>query len=266
MTTRIRAITSRQNTRVKELRAAMRRPGRGGELVAIEGEHLLLEAQRSGVAIVAVFVVYGFENRLESLMLPADFEVFSLSPDVFASTVTTESPQPVAALVLAPHFELPSVIGNGITQPLVLVAAALQDPGNLGTLVRSAEAFGVTGLILLPGTTDPWSTKALRASAGSAFRLPIVDCEADEMLALLRQNGIRLLAAVARQDSAATIGNLRGPIAILIGNEGAGLSPELIDIADERITIRYTGVTESLNAAVAGSVLLYEAARQRGLA
>jgi TrmH family RNA methyltransferase len=170
----------------------------------------------------------------------------------------------VAALVPAPQFELPALLGDGLRTPLILVAAALQDPGNVGTLVRSAEAFGATGIVLLPGTTSLWNPKSLRASSGSAMRLPVAQCDEETLADFLGGHDIRLLAAVVGAQGD-VIGDLRGPCAILIGNEGAGLSAKLLALADERITIPHVGVTESLNAGVAGSVLLYEAARQRSL-
>ena len=145
--------------------------------------------------------------------------------------------------------------------PLVVIAAGLQDPGNLGTLVRSAEAFGATGMILLPGTVSLWNGKTLRASSGSAFRLPVIAMAAEEAFAALRAHGVRLLAAVARDGEAEA--DLRGPSALLLGNEAAGLPGEWIAAADARVTIPCPGPVESLNAAVAGSVLLYDAMRQR---
>lgn len=264
LTTRIRAIQSRQNSRVKELRAAFQRPGRNEGKIGIEGETLLLEALRSGLRLETVFIVAGFEEHLEGLALADDTEILSLPPDVFTSVVSTESPQPVAAILQAPVHALPSVLGDALAVPLVVLVAGLQDPGNLGTLVRSAEAFGATGMVLLPGTTSPWNAKAIRASAGSVFRLPVAVCGAEEAFGFLRAAGVRTLAAVVKDDDGATgVGDLRGPIAFVIGNEGSGLSQELVAMADAPITIPCPGMTESLNAAVAGSVLLYEASRQR---
>jgi TrmH family RNA methyltransferase len=142
-----------------------------------------------------------------------------------------------------------------------VIAAGLQDPGNLGTLVRSAEAFGATGMILLPGTVSLWNPKTLRASSGSAFRLPVVTLSAEDAFATLRAHGVRIFAAVARGgDSKA---DLRSPSALLVGNEGSGLPGALIAQADGGVTIPLPGAVESLNAAIAGSVLLYEAMRQR---
>jgi RNA methyltransferase, TrmH family len=145
--------------------------------------------------------------------------------------------------------------------PLIVIAAGLQDPGNLGTLVRSAEAFGATGMILLPGTVSLANPKTLRASSGSAFRLPVVAMPAEDAFAALREAGVQICAAVAR--GGASVVDLRGPWALLLGNEGSGLPDEWLAQADTRLTIPYPGAVESLNAAVAGSVLLYEAMRQR---
>jgi TrmH family RNA methyltransferase len=190
--------------------------------------------------------------------MPGDAEVLIVAEEVFASAATTEHPQGIAALVEAPEFPLPAMFAG---TPLVVIAAGLQDPGNLGTLVRSAEAFGATGMMLLPGTVSLWNAKTLRASSGSAFRLPVLALSAEDAFAALREQGIRIFAAVARDGD--TQADLRGPSALLVGNEGAGLPDEWIAQADARVTIPLPGAVESLNAAIAGSVLLYEAMRQR---
>jgi TrmH family RNA methyltransferase len=151
--------------------------------------------------------------------------------------------------------------------PLLLVAAGLQDPGNLGTLVRSAEAFAATAILTTPGTVSEWNQKALRASAGSVFRVPVVGVTLAEVAAL-KSRGVRLFAAVADDPLGEKVlpiaeADLTQACALMIGNEGAGLSEELLALADTRITIPTPGRIESLNAAIAGSLLLYEASRQR---
>jgi len=159
---------------------------------------------------------------------------------------------------------------SGDKTPLLLVAAGLQDPGNLGTLIRSAEAFGATAVLTTAGTVNEWNQKALRASAGSVFRVPVVQIAADELIALKSQ-GVRLFASVAADSKAdceansesVCDANLTLPCALMIGNEGAGLGEEWLALADARIAIPTPGRVESLNAAVAGSLLLYEASRQR---
>jgi TrmH family RNA methyltransferase len=253
-----RRIESRQNARVKELRAGLGHGVRtAANHIAIEGLHLVEEAVKSGLILHTVFVRSGNEGLLEHLAL-GSAEVLIVADEVFASAVVTEHPQGIAALVEAPEFAVAAMLRG---TPLVVIAAGLQDPGNLGTLVRSAEAFGATGMILLPGTVSLWNAKALRASSGSAFRLPVVTLAADDAFTVLRAQGVQVFAAVAR-DGAGEV-DLRGPSALLVGNEGAGLPDAWIARADARVTIPYPGAVESLNVAIAGSVLLYEAARQR---
>jgi TrmH family RNA methyltransferase len=149
--------------------------------------------------------------------------------------------------------------------PLIVVLAGLQDPGNLGTIVRSAEAFGADGVISLPGTVSAWNPKAVRASAGSVFRVPILAASEIEALEHLREAGVRIVATTVSGTDAGDIQILSEPVALLIGNEGNGLTTELIAKADVAVTIPCPGSVESLNAAVAASVLLYEASRQRSV-
>ena len=244
---------------MKQLRAAFQGRARlSGGLVAIEGDHLLEEALLSGMVLKTVFVS---ERREIPHMIPRGVEVLRLTEEVFESVVETQSPQGVAALIVPPVHDLDDVLKS--TAPLILVAAGLQDPGNLGTLVRSAEAFGASGVLTTPGTVSAWNQKALRASVGSVFRIPVVGVTPEEV-ANLKARGIRLMATVGGADAtAAQNANFARSCALLVGNEGAGLGAEWMRMADERVTIPCPGPVESLNAAVAGSLLLYEASRQR---
>jgi TrmH family RNA methyltransferase len=255
-------ISSRANARVKQLRAAFQGHARlSGGMVAIEGDHLLEEALRSGMVLKTVFVS---EGREVPKIVPRGVEVMRLTDEVFESVVETQSPQGVAALMVPPVKVLDDVVGSG-GDLLILIAVGLQDPGNLGTLVRSAEAFGAAGALTTPGTVSAWNQKALRASVGSLFRVPVVGVTASEVEGLKRR-GVRLMAAVgsdgvgvvAAQDVDFTTG-----CAVMIGNEGSGLEAEWLGMCDARVTIPCPGPVESLNAAVAGSLLLYEASRQR---
>jgi RNA methyltransferase, TrmH family len=257
-----RIVQSRQNSRVKELRASLS-SGTLSECgrVGIEGEHLLTEAVRSGVEIATLFFRRGDEALLNRVELDAKVDVIELPAEVFSSAVTTESPQGIAALVTPKVFSLDDLVRGDA--PLILIAAGLQDPGNLGTLIRSAEAFGANGVIVLAGTVSQWNAKAMRASSGSVFRLPVVAADEDKVFSTLRSLRIRILAAVAERGSSAAKCDLVGSVALMIGNEGRGLTPKLLKQSEGRITIHCPGSVESLNAAIAGSVLLYEASRQR---
>ena len=250
-------ITSRANARVKQLRAAFAgQPRLASGLIAIEGEHLLAEALRSGQALKTIFVS---ERKEVPAFVPSGLEIIRLATDVFQSCVETQAPQGIAALLVPPVASLEPMLTD---KPLLLIAVGLQDPGNLGTLVRSAEAFGASGVLTTPGTVSVWNQKVLRASAGSIFRVPVAVADAPAM-ERLEQAGVRLFAAMKDEATDIRDADLSRPMAFLIGNEGAGLSPDWLRLADQQVTIPCPGWVESLNAAVAGSLLLYEASRQR---
>jgi TrmH family RNA methyltransferase len=203
-----RIVQSRQNARVKELRASLTSGGRSDAgLVGIEGEHLLAEAVRSGIEIPTVFFRSGDEALLSRIALNPKTDVIELPAEIFASAITTESPQGIAALV-APRISSLQDMLHG-ESPLIVIAAGLQDPGNLGTLVRSAEAFGAAGVIALPGTVSVWNAKALRASSGSAFRLPVVAAVNDEVFPLLRSPKSCLVSQTKGSSSPAPVQSSR---------------------------------------------------------
>ncbi|HEX3662674.1 MAG TPA: RNA methyltransferase [Acidobacteriaceae bacterium] len=268
----ISIVQSRQNARVRELRAAFSRSGRDpAEVIALEGEHLLAEALRSGLSLRTVFVRHDPHHRearlrlLDRLRIPASVPIVELTPPVFDSAVETESPQGIAALADPPRFSLSDLFSQ--PAPLILITAGLQDPGNFGTLIRSAEAFGAGGVLALAGTVSVWNAKVLRASAGSAFRVPVVAEKPAPAFAALAERKIPVYAAVPGSSGAEALPcsqvDWTRPAALLIGNEGSGLSQDLVERADQLVSIPTPGPVESLNAAVAASVLLYEAARQR---
>jgi RNA methyltransferase, TrmH family len=267
----IKIVESKQNPRVKELRATLQRPGRGeAELIALEGIHLVQEAIRSGIRLQTIFIAQGHEHLLAEVGLdpnhPADdpMEILALPMEILASAVSTESPQPIAALAHPKHWPWPELLSppSG-SAALIVVLAGIQDPGNLGTILRSAEAFGATGVICLTGTVSRWNPKAMRASAGSAFRLPVLTAPASKCFQHLREANISIIATIPHNAKPLSEVDLAIPTALVIGSEGSGLSPELAAECDASITIPCPGPVESLNAAVAASVLLYEASRQR---
>jgi TrmH family RNA methyltransferase len=245
---------------VKALRAAFDgRAARPGEIVAIEGATLISEAVRSGIRPETVFVRKGSEAVLESLTV-SGLPVVVLSRDAFESAVNTTSPQGVAALIAIPQIESrPDGHGCGTT----LVLEAIQDPGNVGTMLRAAEAFGVSQVVLTAETANPWSPKAVRASAGSVFRVPMMRMSLEGIAAWASEQGVYVYAAVAQAEGAVACvdADLTRDCAVMLGNEGAGLSDAALKIANARVHIPC--ITESLNAAAAAATLLYEAMRQR---
>ena len=255
-------ITSKSNARVKALRASFSgKPSQPGELLGLEGEHLIAEALRSGLALETLFLREGSEDALDRPALAAleARSILTLSRDVFASAVETASPQGIAATILIPTLAPPTPQ----PQSIALILESLQDPGNLGTLIRSAEAFGAQQIFLTPDTVNPWNPKVVRASAGSVFRIPIIRAPLAQIAAQLQQQGTVLYAADAQPDNSVSLleTTFAPHTAILIGNEGAGLSAEALALA--AIRVRIPCAVETLNAAIAGSTLLYEALRQR---
>lgn len=259
----VRIVQSKQNARVKELRRTLARPGAGGGVVGIEGPNLLEEALRAGLKIECAFVAQEAEGLLEQLKLPPETEVLLVPRALLDEALTTETPQPVAALVHAPEWTWAHLLPHKHKHALVLVLAGIQDPGNLGTILRSAEAFGANGIVSLPGTVSAWNPKAVRASAGSVLRVPLLAASAEECFLRLREAEVKVWAAATRSATTADSVDLVQSAALLIGNEGNGLPAEIRAQAEGELTIPCPGPVESLNAAVAASVLLYEAARQR---
>jgi len=269
----IRIVQSKGNGRVKELRYALRQhrsatPG----IVGLEGIHLLEEALRAGIEVVTIFVAEGHEHMLSQppmaeFPLADSVEILVVPRELLDAAATTETPQPIAALVHPRAWKWPRLLTG--PSPLLVVLSGVQDPGNLGTILRSAEAFAATGAVLLPGTVSRWNAKAMRASAGSVFRLPMLTTTDEDCFQQLRLAGVQPLAAMPREESSTAPSlsslNLTRSTALFIGSEGNGLSPEIAAQCDARITIPCPGPVESLNAAVAASILLYEAARQRGI-
>lgn len=263
-TDRLRQVTSRQNTLVKELRRAFQQGERTPDgHVAIESVRIIEEAIRSGLRFKAAFFRSSARQLAERLLpqISSQAETLLLPDEVFQSAVATESPQGVAALVRVREHTLDEVLAH--PQALVVASAGIQDPGNLGTLIRSAEAFGAAGVLLGPGTVSQFNSKVVRASAGSVFRLPVISVEYAASLKTLRQAGVKLLATSSHKGKPLDETELTGPVAVFIGNEGAGLPREIAQEMDEVILIPHSPRVESLNAGIAGSIVLYEAARQR---
>lgn len=270
-------ITSRDNKWLKQFRAALRGTGpQDGDLIGVEGPKLVEEALRSGLEAKALLVSEAGEHEAVRILDAAgDSEagiprsrVLRTTNKLFEGVAGTDAPQGVAALFRQPEWGFDDVLrGLGEMResyPLVIVLAAVQDPGNVGTILRSAEAFGATGAVATRGTADPWSPKALRASAGSALRLPVLRGMAiPVLLAQLKMAKVRIYAASSAPVRDGANADLREPAAIFVGNEGSGVPAEIERAADAIISIPMAAAVESLNAGVAASLVLYEAARQR---
>jgi TrmH family RNA methyltransferase len=273
-------ITSRDNKWLKQFRAALRGTGpRDGEMIGVEGPKLVEEALRSGLEAESLLVSEAGEREAGRILDAASDSVAGIprsrvlrtTNKLFEGVSGTEAPQGVAALFRQREWGFDDILrGAGEireSSPLVIVLAAVQDPGNVGTILRSAEAFGATGAVATRGTADPWSPKALRASAGSALRLPLLRGMAIPVLfAQLKMAKVKIYAAVSAPEDSGAMADLREPAAIFVGNESSGVPAEVERAADAIISIPMAAAVESLNAGVAASLVLYEAARQRMLA
>jgi TrmH family RNA methyltransferase len=227
-------------------------------LLPIEGSILLEEAQRSGVHIVDVFRRDGTE--MPRIQPQAVFEV---SPDVFKTIRGTEHSQGIVATVRPRQYTLDEVFSS--SPELLIILCRLQDPGNVGTILRVGESFGATGCIALHGTAGFYNGKLLRASAGSIFRFPHVGPEdLNETVTALRSRNIAVIGTSPRASETIDEWDWRKPSAILVGNEGQGLSTEELAQCDTVLRIPQTLAVESLNSAIATAVILYEASKQRG--
>jgi TrmH family RNA methyltransferase len=261
---RLRPVTSRQNAALKGLRRAFARGEATADgFCAIETVRLIEEAIRSGLKFKTVFFSQTAQT-LAARLLPqigSHVETLVLPDEVFASSVSTENSQGVAALVKLKESSLPAVLA--IPQPLLVVAVGVQDPGNLGTVIRSAEAFGAHALLLAEGTVSPFNAKVVRASAGSLFRLSVIPVKLGPLLPQLRERAIRLVATSAHRGVPLPAATLAGGVALFVGSEGAGLPRDLLSKMEETVVIPHSPRVESLNAGVAASIVLYEISRQR---
>ena len=262
---RLRPIDSRHNPLVKELRKifAQGEPA-ADHTCAVEGFHILDEAIRSGLKFRAIFFSHSAEAKAERLLqqMAAHVEAILLPDALFDSIVPTDAPQGVAALVRCKTFTVDDVLAKSAAGPLLAIAG-VQDPGNLGTILRSAEAFQAGGVLLGEGTVSPFNSKAVRASAGSVFRLPLAKVALVKALSQLREQGLRLIATSSHKGTPLAEAKLDGPLAIFVGSEGAGVPRPLLSEMDETVAIPHSPRVESLNAGVAASIVLYEIARQR---
>lgn len=273
---RLRPVSSRQNALVKELRRAFAEGEPTGEgAIAIEGVRIIEEAVRSGLRFQAVFFSESGRKHAVRLLpqISSQAEALLLPDQVFTSAVSTESPQGVAALVKLKPARIEDLLnedalnkdtGGGV--PLIVAVAGIQDPGNLGTIIRSAEAFGARGVLLGEKTVHPSNPKVVRASAGSVFREPLIAVKLAEAIALMKmkKHGLRVVASSSHKGKPLDQADFTGPLAVLIGNEGAGLPAEILAQADELVTIPHSPRVESLNAGIAAAIVLYEISRQRG--
>ena len=241
----VRTLLEKRNARSKEQR------------FVVEGPHLIEEA---GDKIN--FIVYCEKlpvvEKLEEEGVPS----YKVSKEQFAELSDVETPQGVLGVVRQFDYQFRDLIKEDKT--LIVFCVGVQDPGNLGTIIRSADAFGASGVILSKGTVDLYNPKVVRSTMGAIFHLPIFLTEDDkETIKHLKQKNVKIFATDASAKKDCFAADLKGAAAVLVGNEGAGLPEDIIDLADEIIKIPMPGKAESLNVGVSTAIVLYEALRQR---
>jgi TrmH family RNA methyltransferase len=260
-------IRSRRNPLVHRLRALKEKGQRAGtDLTLLEGGKLVEEALGAEVELLEAAASPRFgrrpeEDRLAEELVRRGVPLRRIDEDVLSSLSELDTSPGLLAIARRPRFDEERLYRE---TPLVVIAAGLQNPGNLGALLRSAEAAGATGAYLTEGTADPFSWKALRGSMGSAFRLPHVrGIPVGAAIHRVRARGLQVVATDAHGPISYDAADFRRPTALVLGSEGSGLAQELASAADVRVNVPMQPPVESLNVGVAAGVLLFEAARQR---
>ena len=269
-----RLIASNLQSTIRDLQRRKARGRRG--LALIEGVRLVEEALAAGVAFKGALVAPDLARTARGTALVADLQAHAVGVEevgarVFAQLADTETPQGIIAVIEPRRWT-----ASDFAPPpgaVALVIDGVQDPGNVGTLIRTAHALGAAGTVVLRGTADPTSPKALRAAMGATFRHPIVSLDDSGFIAWARKHGLTLWASAAdgvplhraldRGRGTGGQGRVDGPIAVIVGNEGAGIRPQLNAVAAQRVAIPLAQGAESLNVAVAAGILLYEVTRGR---
>jgi len=258
-------IASRRNPIVARYRAAAR--GEAADVVLLDGVHLVVDALEAGVPLHDVAVVNDATSRGDvkeaiHALSARGVDFVTVSASVIDAISPVRSSSPIVALASRPSTDEARLYRGAA--PLVIAAFDVQDPGNVGAIVRVAEAAGATGVVAAGASADPLGWKALRGSMGSALRLPLTATpDVGAAIAGARRHRCRIVATVARGGRSVFETDFTGPVAILIGSEGAGLLASIVDDADERVTIPMRPPVESLNAAVTAALVVYEAHRQR---
>lgn len=259
-------IRSRRNPIIQQFRRA--RDGAEADYFLVEGVRFLEEALRRRTEIEVTLVSpSALEDERVALLMKElrarNVDVREAPDDVFDAVSATQTSQGVAALARRAHSTIQQILS--VKNPFVVIAAEISDPGNLGTLLRTAAAAGATGFITTKGSVSPWNDKALRASAGAIFNIPLAaNIEFNKIAECARESGVRLAATSGSGAEIYYKADLRPPIAIVLGNEGFGLRDEERRICNVTVRIPMSPAAESLNVASAGAILCFEAARQRG--
>ena len=256
-------ISSTSNSQVKFVSALVKKAKlrKTEDLFVVEGIKMFSELPREKVKKVYVSESFLKETAHKTLLDGISWEC--VTDDVFRAMSDTQTPQGILALAKQFHYTMEDIL-NAKGPALIMVLEAIQDPGNLGTIIRAGEGAGITGVIMSEGTADIYNPKTIRSTMGSVYRVPFVYADdMDLVFKELKEKKIQLFAAHLKGQRNYEEEDYSGNTGFLIGNEANGLSEKAAALADTLIKIPMAGQVESLNAAVASSVLMFEAARQR---
>jgi TrmH family RNA methyltransferase len=264
----MKTISSRQNPVVQTFRELARTPDPTGARLLLDGVHLVRDARAAGAEIEIAAVAAsrmrgaGEEADLARQLDAEGTTVLSATDQAFAAMSPVRTPSGIVAIARRQPADADQICGRA--DALVLVAADVQDPGNLGSLLRAAEAGGATGALVCGASASPFSWKAVRGSMGSILRLPVgVGLTADDAIQCMRRHGGRVVASAPRNGRDPDAIDWCGRLALLVGGEGPGLSEAVLAAADDLVTVPMAAPVESLNVAVAAAILVYAARRQR---
>ncbi|MCX5725570.1 MAG: 23S rRNA (guanosine(2251)-2'-O)-methyltransferase RlmB [Candidatus Saganbacteria bacterium] len=264
-------IESANNPRIKYVKSlGMAKARKKEKKFIVEGPHLVGEALncfRESKKFPVDFMLYSADAPADILKTARDLGIscFSITEKVMGEISEVETPRGIIAVVSEEEFDLDDVLGG--KPPLIVFCVDVQDPGNLGTIIRTADAVSASGVILSKGTVDLYNPKALRSTIGSIFHLPIVHVEnIKETIMALKQSGIKIIAASLDAKKSYYDADLGGPVAIIFGNESKGLGRQIEVLCDGSVKIPMPGKAQSLNVGVSAAVILYEALRQRSKA
>jgi RNA methyltransferase, TrmH family len=249
---RLRRLSGRRSARLEE-----------GAFV-IDGPVLVQDALTAGVVLQEAFATADADDDALDALMAAGVEVHEVRAEVLARAVDTVTPHGLAAIAARVEVTIEEGVEAAAVGPLALVLVDVSDPGNAGTLLRAAEAAGAAAVIFCGTSVDPSNAKCVRASAGALFHVPVASGgDAVAVVEQLEARGVRTVATVVRDGEPYDRHDLRGPLAFVLGSEAHGLAPTVATAVTERITIPMAGRSESLNVAMAGAVLCFEALRQR---
>ncbi|MEQ6375712.1 RNA methyltransferase [Bacillaceae bacterium S4-13-56] len=242
-------ITSKQNPKMKEWKKLKQKKERyKTQRYLVEGEHLIEEAIQSNVTVETIIIEESYQGHVP---ISSNIQIYTVTKTLFQEISDTESPQGIAGIVVMNAEELPA------ESQRILLLDRIQDPGNLGTMIRTADAAGFDAVVLGDGCVDLFNSKVIRSTQGSLFHLPFLQKSLEEIIPTLKKSGFQVWGTALENSSPYQEATPTLPLALLLGNEGAGVSKDLLELTDHNVKIPIYGKAESLNVSIAAAILMY---------